>query len=73
MRALVLPMRYANGRTRRDETLTSFLARISGQKNAISNGCKAGPGSHELYKAAPLLASVLHHAGGRFDIDVLSA
>ena len=50
MRALVLPMRYANGRTRRDETLTSFLARISGQKNAISNGCKAGPGSHELDK-----------------------
>ena len=66
MRVLVLPMRYANGRTRRDETLDQFLARISGQKNAISNGCKAGPGSHELYKVAPLLSSVLHYARGPF-------
>ena len=37
-------------RTRRDETLTSFLARISGKKNAISNGSKAVAGSQELDK-----------------------
>jgi hypothetical protein len=47
---LVAPMAQRKHRTRRDETLTSFLRRICGQKNAISTGSKAGSGSQELDK-----------------------
>ena len=63
LRLLVLPMEQREGVCAARATLPSFLARIAGQKNAISTAGEAVAGSHELDKVSarkiPVLVSYI--------------